>query len=163
MKKTLLLFLATAILTLPASMIAQTPRPAAGKDAARALDEAWAAAMKANDPEAVMRCYAADAVAWLPDSPEARGEAAIREAYRALFAANRIEDVKFSDARYETAGDRSLAWGKFQLTLVPKASGTPVTMSGRFSEMAEKRNGRWVYVLDHASAEPAPAAAAPHN
>ena len=34
-------------------------------------------------------------------------------------------------------------------------------MSGRFSEVAEKRNGRWVYVLDHASAEPAAAAA--HN
>ncbi|MCA1582638.1 MAG: hypothetical protein LC796_14850 [Acidobacteria bacterium] len=78
------------------------------------VDEAWAAAMKANDLDAVMRCYAPDAVAWLPD------------------------------------------------TLVPKASGKAVTMSGRFSEVAEKRNGRWVYVLDHASAEPAPSAA-PHN
>lgn len=163
MRKTVFLFLAAAILIVPGSLIAQAARPAAGKDAARSVDEAWAAAMKGNDLEAVMRCYAADAVAWMPDSPEARGEAAIREAYRALFAANRIEDAKFSDARYETAGDRSLAWGKFQLTLVPKASGTPVTMSGRFSEVAEKRNGRWVYVLDHASAEPAPPAAAPHN
>ncbi len=161
MRKTLFLLLAAAWLAAPMTMTALGARPAAGKDAARAVDEAWAAAMKGNDLDAVMRCYAPDAVAWMPDSPEARGEAAIRESYRALFAANRIEDAKFSDARYEIAGDRSLAWGKFQLTLVPKASGTPVTMSGRFSEVAEKRNGRWVYVLDHASAEPA--AAAGHN
>lgn len=161
MKKTLFLFLAAGLLTTPATTTAQASRPAAS-EGVRAVDDAWAAAVKANDLDAVMRCYAPDAVAWLPDSPEARGDAAIRETYRALFAANRIEDAKFSDARYEKVGDRSFGWGKVQLTLVPRPSGKPVTMSGRFSEMAEKRNGRWVYLLDHASAEPAPAAA-PHN
>ncbi len=32
----------------------------------------------------------------------------------------------------------------------------------RFSEMAEKRGGRWVYLMDHASFEPAPAAPDSH-
>jgi len=31
-------------------------------------------------------------------------------------------------------------------------------MRGRFSEMLERRDGRWLYVVDHASAEAPPAA-----
>jgi hypothetical protein len=30
-------------------------------------------------------------------------------------------------------------------------------MAGRYTDVQEKRNGHWVYVVDHASAEPAPA------
>jgi hypothetical protein len=32
-------------------------------------------------------------------------------------------------------------------------------MAGRYTDVQEKRNGRWVYVVDHASAEPEPAPA----
>ncbi len=123
------------------------------------VDAAWAKAVKANDLEAVMACYAPDAVAWLPDMPEARGEKAIREAYRGLFSANTIQDAAWSDAHYQTVGSRSVGWGRFVLTLTPKATGKSIALPGRFVVVAEKRNGRWVYVVDHASGEPAPAAA----
>jgi VCBS repeat-containing protein len=41
----------------------------------------------------------------------------------------------------------------------PKAGGAPVTMKGRFAEVSVEKDGKWVYLVDHASAEPPPAPA----
>jgi len=120
----------------------------------KSLDAAWMKAMKANDLEAVLACYAADAVAWMPGSPEARGEKAIRAAYQGLFSANTVQDVGLTDAHYRTSGSLSAGWGHFSLTLAPKSGGAPIIMKGRFTEAAERRRGRWVYIADHASADP---------
>ena len=119
------------------------------------LDTAWVSAMQANDIEAVTKIYAPDAVAWFPDEKEARGEVAIRSAYQGLLSANTVLAASESDTSYRTMGKISVGWGKFSLTLQPKAGGNPIVMSGRFSEVAELRKGHWVYIVDHASAEPA--------
>ena len=140
---------------LAAASVSAAPTAPEGADS---VDAAWAKAAKANDLEAVMACYAPDAVLWMPGMPEARGEKAIREAYRGLFAADTIQDAAMSDAHYQTVGSRSVGWGRFVLTLTPKSTGKAISMPGRFVVVAEKRNGRWVYVVDHASAEPSPAA-----
>lgn len=129
----------------------------AAEEGLQAVDSAWTTAMKANDVEAVMRTYATDAVAWLPDEREARGSVAIRAAYVGLLAAYTVNDVAISTDEYRTVGDSSVGWGTYTLTLTPKAGGAPVVMKGRFSAVAERRDGRWVYVVDHASAEPPPA------
>jgi uncharacterized protein (TIGR02246 family) len=136
---------------------------APGPNGVESVDLAWKKAIIANDLEAVLACYAPDAVAWLPDSPEAKGATAIRESYKALLGANTIRDFMMSDTHYELHGDRAVGWGRFVLTLVPKtpADAKPVSIAGRFSEVAVKRDGRWVYLVDHASAEPPPAIAAP--
>lgn len=146
-----------ALLLLSAAAPLTAADPAQGTEA---LDAAWAKAFQANDLEGVMACYAADAVAWLPDTAEAKGEKAIRDAYRAFFAENKVQDVRITETRSQTVRNRSVGWGRFELTLVPKSAAKPVTMTGRFTEVAEKRNGRWVYVVDHASADPPPPAAA---
>lgn len=124
---------------------------------AHSVDDAWAKAMQANDIDAVMKVYATDAVAWFPNEKEARGEAAIRAAYKDLLAANTVVAASASDASYRMVGKVSVGWGKFSLTLQPKAGGAQVVMTGRFTEVTERRNGHWVYVVDHASAEPAAA------
>jgi uncharacterized protein (TIGR02246 family) len=136
---------------------------AAGPNGVEAVDLAWKKAIVANDLEAVLACYAPDAVAWLPDAPEAKGATAIRESYKAFLGANTIRDFMISDSHYEVHGDRAVGWGRFVLTIVPKtpADAKAVSIAGRFSEVAVKRDGRWVYLLDHASAEPPPATAAP--
>lgn len=130
----------------------------AAEEGLQAVDSAWVTAMKANDVEAVMRTYATDAVAWLPDEREARGSVAIRASYVGLLAAYTVNDAAVSTDEYRTVGDSSVGWGTYTLTLTPKAGGAPVVMTGRFSAVAERRDGRWVYVVDHASAEPPPAA-----
>jgi uncharacterized protein (TIGR02246 family) len=124
-----------------------------------AVDLAWKKAFVANDLEAVLACYAPDAVAWLPDTPEAKGATAIRASFKAFLGANTIRDFTMSDTHYEIHGDHAVGWGHFVLTLVPKTgdgAGKPVSLAGRFSEVAAKREGRWVYVVDHASVEPPP-------
>ncbi len=154
MKRIRVLLVVPFLLVALRALAAPSPQGGAGVDAA------WMKAFKANDIEAVVACYAADAVAWLPDSPEAKGTQAIRENYRSFFAENTIQDVAIADNHYATVGNRSVAWGRFTMTFVPKATGKPVVATGRFTEVTEKRNGRWVYTVDHASMDPAPAAAA---
>jgi uncharacterized protein (TIGR02246 family) len=133
-----------------------TARANAADAGAQIVDAAWISAIKANDIDAVMKCYAPDAIMWLPDAPTARGAKAIRAAYEGLLSANTVKDATLSEVTYRTVGKASLAWGNFSLTLVPKAGGDQVVMKGRFTEVAERRGGKWVYIVDHASAEPAP-------
>ena len=110
--------------------------------------------MKANDLNAVMKCYASDAVGWFPGMREARGEQAIRAAYQDILSKNTVKDAAVSDAKYKTMGTMSVGWGKYSITLVPKAGGNLTVMTGRYNEVAERRAGKWVYIVDHASAEP---------
>ena len=63
-----------AALVLLASALAVHAADAPTKE----VDAAWMAAMKANDVDAVMKCYAPDAIAALPGAPLARGDKAIR-------------------------------------------------------------------------------------
>ena len=134
-----------------------TALPGIAADAgAKTVDAAWVKAMKANDLEAVLACYAPDAVAWLPDSPEAKGEKAIRATYQGLLTANTVQDVTVTETNYKSTGSLSVGWGRFVLALAPKSGGSPIAMKGRFIDVAELRDGRWVYIADHASAEPSP-------
>jgi len=125
---------------------------------AQAVDEAWRKAIIANDLDAVMSNYSKDAVMWLPEAPEAKGRGAIRKSYAGLLAANTVTGATFANTYYQTSGNLSVGWGDFTLTLSPKSGGSPVSLSGRFSVIAKKEARRWVYVVDHASAHPAPAA-----
>ena len=129
---------------------------AAAPVGAQAVDEAWRKAITANNLDAVVAVYAEDAVMWLPDAPEAKGREAIRKAYAALLAANTVTGATFANTHYQTSGDLSVGWGDFTLTMSPKSGGDPVTLSGRFSVIAKNERGTWVYVVDHASAHPAP-------
>jgi ketosteroid isomerase-like protein len=95
-------------------------------------------------------------VMWLPDAPEAKGREAIRKSYAALLAANTVTGATLANTHYQSSGDLSVGWGDFTLTLSPKSGGDPVTLSGRFSVIAKNERGTWVYVVDHASAHPAP-------
>ncbi len=122
-----------------------------------ALDNAWMKAMKAGDVNAVMACYAHDAVLWFPGSAEARGEKAIRDEYAGFLGANTITDITITNAHHEAVQNLSVGWANFSMTMQPKAGGVPTTMHGRYTEVARKIDGKWKYVADHASADPAPA------
>lgn len=129
--------------------------PAGAQDTGmQALDAAWVKAMKTNDVEAATACYAADAVMWLPDAPEARGSKAIHDTYAGLLGEMSVENVVISNAVYETAGDWSSGWGSVAMTLRPKKGGDAIVMQGRFTAIAKRVGDRWFYVADHASSDP---------
>ncbi len=137
--------------------MALAPLAAVAEDGSKAVDEAWLKGMKTNNLEAIVACYAPDAVLWLPGAPEARGSKAIRDVYAGLLSSFTVADVSLTNAAYQTSGDLSAAWGNFAMTLQPKDGGSPVVSKGRFTSASKKIGGKWVYVADHASDEPPPA------
>ncbi len=142
-----------------ALVLARFATAAEGTGAA-ALDAAWAKAMKAGDVEGVVACYAPDAVLWNPFAPKAVGTLSIRDAYAGMLSANTVVDFSMSNTGYAESQDLSAGWGEFILTLQPKKQpDTKVVIRGRFTAVAKRINGRWLYVADHASADPEPAPA----
>ena len=149
------------ILPVLACVLGLAAARAFAEDGAKQVDEAWLKAVKANDLNALVACYAPDAVLWLPNTPEAKGEKAIRATYAALLGANTVVDASLQNAVYNTAGEISTSWGTFTLVLKPKAGGPNVVMQGRFLSASKREGGRWRYIADHASVEPPPAPASP--
>ncbi len=141
--------------------MALAPLGALAQDGVKSVDAAWLKGMKANDLEAIVACYAPDAMMWLPGFPEARGARAIRDAYAGLLSSFTVADVTIVNPAYQTSGDLSAGWGNFTLTLHPKAGGAPAVSKGRFTVVAMKIGGKWLYVADHASDDPAPASPRP--
>ena len=124
-------------------------------DGIEALDQAWRQAITANDLNGIVACYARDAVLWAPDAPPAKGEEAIRKSYSDLLAANTVTNASLTNTHYQICGNLSIGWGEFTLSLSPKAGGNPTVQSGRFTAIAKKEGGKWRYIVDHASANPA--------
>ena len=137
-------------------LFAATEETAPASGGAAEVEAAWVKAVKAGDLEAVVALYAPDATLWVPGQKEATGTEAIRASYAGMLGANTVQDVTLSDTKYRRMGDSAAGWGRFTMTLVPKSGGAPVTMQGRFTEVVERRNGKWVYVADHASEDPPP-------
>jgi len=117
-----------------------------------AVDQAWQKAMLANDLEGVVACYAKDAVMFVPGEATAQGLDAVRKAYAEMLGANTVTAATISNTHYQPAGEFALGWGEFTLKMKPKSgTGDASTMAGRFSAVAKKEGGKWVYMIDHAS------------
>lgn len=129
-------------------------RVVAEEEGSQAVDAAWANAMKSNSVDAVMACYASNAVCWFPGEAEAKGLTAIRATYDQLFSIHNFKDAVLSDTHFKTAGNTSIGWGKFSLTVVEKMFAKTNVWTGRFTDVAERQGGRWLLVVDHASADP---------
>lgn len=142
-------------------VLAASPAVAQSLDTPQNADSAWMKAMKANDLDAVVACYAPDAVMWFPDAPEARGSEAIRKTYAGYFDAYRVADVALPNITHQTSGDVDGSWGNYMFDLRPKKGGDPVVLKGRFVAVMKRIGGKWLLVADHASATPAPAPANP--
>jgi uncharacterized protein (TIGR02246 family) len=125
----------------------------------KAVDEAWMAAAKRGDVDAVVGLYAPDATYYPPDMKEIRGTAAIRKSYADWFAAMTITEITI-DSKYQTAGDISFGYGLATLTMQPKAGGSAQTITVRVTAAARRINGKWLYIVDHASVPTGPPPAA---
>ena len=117
-------------------------------DGVEQLNQAFAKAMLAGDLDGVMKLYAPDAVLFPPGEKASRGQEEIRYKWNAVLEANKVAEGSFKDAKYLAAASLSTGWGNVLLRLEPKKPGKePVTIQGRFSTIAEKRGGKWVYVF----------------
>lgn len=121
------------------------------EDGINEIGKAFVAAMKAGDVDAVAALYAPDAVSYPPDAMVATGRDEIRESWGSLLNEFDVEEIELPGAQHETRDDFSAAWGRFEMTLVPKEGGDPVVMEGRFSDVAKRIDGKWQYLMDHSS------------
>jgi uncharacterized protein (TIGR02246 family) len=141
------LFAMAGVLALLASplMAAETPDSAAA---------CWKPAFEAQDADAVAKCYAPDAVAWLPGMPILRGRDAIREGYVGYFAAFTIKSVTLTEIGKSSHGDETSSWGSYSIVQTSKQDGKEATSTGRYTDVSHKIGGHWMYVVDHASDDP---------
>jgi ketosteroid isomerase-like protein len=121
------------------------------------LDAVWVKAVKAGNIEGIVALYDAEAAFYGPDIMEAKGKDAIRKVYEQMLGSMRVRDFVFLEANYETRGTLSVGWGRWVLTGEMKDGAKPVRIEGRFSAVAEKKDGKWLYVSDHASVPLPPA------
>jgi uncharacterized protein (TIGR02246 family) len=119
----------------------------AGSEGVEQLNAAFVKALQAGDIEAVMRLYADDAVLFPPGEKAARGLEEIRFKWNSVLNANRVSEPAFKDARYLTSANVSAGWGDLSMRLEPKSGKEPSTIKGRFSTIARKKDGKWLYVF----------------
>lgn len=127
--------------------MAAGPEPSAG--------DCFSAAMKAGDADALSMCYAEDAVLWFPGGPMAKGRAAIREGFAGFLANVVIQDMQMQAMGGEAMGDTRVGWGTYAITMQDKATQAVTVERGRYTDVQKKIDGRWQYIVDHPSDEPA--------
>ena len=116
---------------------------------AHALGEAFARAVASGDVDAVLDCYVDDARVIYPgQGEEARGKAALRAMLeRELPTMKKTPIVQVSSDAIALDETHIMNVGRWQM---PAVAGRPA-VAIRTSELLVKENGRWRYLVDHAS------------
>jgi len=126
------------------------------------LDNAWCKAAKAGDVEGLVKLYAPTAVTYMPDEMKAKGTAEIRASFQKFLGASTVREITLTQEFETTSGNLAASSGTFSMTVEPKTGGAAQTMEGRYTSVAALKNGKWTYLVDHASLPlPPPPAAAP--
>lgn len=133
--------------------LAGTPAWALEVDDVSAAD-CFLGGIRANDAAAVSACYAPDAVLWIPGAPMAKGSQAIHDLFTGWFSAATVKSMDIAPMGHSRAGDDITTWGTWTMVTIDKATGKETTQVGRFVDVSRKIDGKWVYVVDHASDDP---------
>ena len=115
------------------------------------LDAAWVKAAKAGDVEGLVKLYAPTAVTYMPDEMRAKGTEEIRASFQKFLGASNVTAMTLTQDFETTSGNLAASSGIFSMTVEPKTGGAAQTMEGRYSSVAVRKNGKWMYVSDHAS------------
>lgn len=125
--------------------------PSIANESPQALQDAFIAAVKANDADAVAACYTNEATNYGIGVMIEKGKDAIRKSWQDFFSANKVLDIALLDGHMEILGEAAVAWGLFRMSIAPVGGGEPVEMRGRYTDVSKKVAGQWLYVFDHAS------------
>ena len=123
----------------------------------RAGTESWMKSFNSGNAGAVVALYADDAVLMPPNSPLARGIAAIKEAIAKEIAGTKKSGFTLALGTLNevgVAGD--MAWHAG--TYVVKDKGGKTVEAGKFLEAWERKGGKWRIVRDMWNSDGAPAA-----
>jgi uncharacterized protein (TIGR02246 family) len=118
------------------------------------LDRRFCEALGRKDLDAAMACFwdDPDVVVVIAGNVQ-KGPAAVRNGIKQLFDQNESLRVEVSEITYLRSGDGIIGVGTATFDLKP-VNGKPQLMVERWSDLRRKIDGRWVYVLDHATVVP---------
>ena len=125
-----------------------TPLPA---ESPEALQEAMVRALAANDADGVAACFTEDALCYAMDEMVGVGPDFVRESWSNFFSVYTVREVKLVETHLEVFGDSAAAWGLFRMLVETVEGAEEVELHGRFTDVAKRSGGRWLYVADHAS------------
>lgn len=120
--------------------------------------DCFVAAFEANDADAVAACYAEDGVIWFPGGPMARGRAAIRDGFAHYLDEFEVKDFSLAPMGETASADTRTTWGTYTMAGVNKATQQASVEHGRYVDVQKLVDGKWLYVVDHPSGDPPPAA-----
>jgi uncharacterized protein (TIGR02246 family) len=116
---------------------------AEARDAVRRQSERLAAMYPSENVDSIMALFAEDAVVFFPDSPEARGAAAIRERYTNAFGAVDIQSLETQIDTIEAFGDVAYEWGTYRERYAETGK-AQVREEGRYlTRWARQPDGSW--------------------
>jgi uncharacterized protein (TIGR02246 family) len=147
MLRKLVVVLSSAFLILLAVQAVASDR-AADEKAIRDLDAAWAQAAQSKDPDKASSFYADDASMLPAGGPMVTGKAQLRETW-AHFMATPGYALEFAPTKIviSKSGDMAYDVGTTKFTM-NDASGKPQTDVGKYVGVWQKRDGKWMAVVD---------------
>ncbi len=116
-----------------------------------ALQDAFVAALAANDAAAVAACYAQDALSYAMDEMAGVGPDFVRDSWSNFFSVYTIMEIGLYDTHMAISGDIAASWGLFRMLVEIAGDGEEIELHGRFTDVAKNVNGTWLYIADHAS------------
>jgi len=121
----------------------------ASEAAIRLLQEEMARAFSRRDFDAVMRCYAEDAVLLVPARPAAVGKAAIATELRAAFSDPKVE-VVVTTVGIDVATDErnASAWGTGLTTITDPVSRAVTRVTSKWLAVYRREADGWKVVAD---------------
>ena len=149
----------TITLAFAASLFAA---PALAQESAKALQDAFAAAIVAEDAEALGALYTDDALSYGPDGGVATGPEEIGASWAPFFDGFDGFSVTLDQQGEMAIGKKShAAWGLWTMSATNVETGEATTWKGRFTDVSVKTDAGWKYQNDHASALAAKPEASP--
>ena len=132
-------------------LLAVLSAPLGAFESPQALQDAFLAALRANDADGLAACYTDDATNFTVDRMMGTGPDSARASWGAFFEQYEVIAAELSEQHLVESGDLAAAWGLFTVTARPHAGGEPIVMQGRYMDVARPVDGRWLYIADHAS------------
>lgn len=112
--------------------------PACAQESAKALQDAFAAAVEAEDADALAALYTEEALSYGPAGDIAKGRAAIAASWAPFFAGFDNISVTLDQQGAVANKKNHAAWGIWSMTMTSAETGESVTMKGRFTDVSLK-------------------------
>ena len=118
--------------------------------AADELDKKFGDAFNKGDVNAVMETYwnNTELVSFSPDALEGANYEQCKVGLTKALEAMKGATLQFSKSQNTVAGEVVLGSGYWTITLPDSAS---TKLNGRYTDVKAKKDGKWVYIMDHAS------------